>query len=66
MLFRKCEKKGHPIVAVLVGALAIVGAFTVKKSGMQFIKEKWQCMCSFFKNMPSISSMTGTDTEGSN
>ena len=61
MIFRKCEKKGHPILAVMVGALAVVGAFTVKKCGMDFIKQKWGKISSYLKNMPAVSSMTGGD-----
>ena len=51
MFFRKCEKKSHPYIALMIGALAVVGAFTVKKSSMDFIKAKWKKLTSSMKNM---------------
>lgn len=51
MFFRKCEKKSHPYIALMIGALALVGAFTVKKSSMDFIKSKWKKMKSSMKNI---------------
>lgn len=60
MFFKKCEKKGHPIIAIMIGALAVVGAFAVKKSGMQFIREKWNQLTSALKNaMPTAGSADG-------
>lgn len=51
MFFRKCEKKGHPYIALMVGALAVVGAFAVKNCSMDFIKKKWKKLTSSMKNM---------------
>ena len=51
MFFRKCEKKGHPYLALVVGALAVVGALSLKKCGMDFMKQKWQKLTSAIKNM---------------
>ena len=51
MFFRKCEKNGHPYIALMIGALAVVGAFTVKKYGTECIKQKWKKLCASVKNM---------------
>ncbi len=51
MFFRKCEKKGHPYIALMIGALAVVGAVTVKNCGMDFIKKKWKKLTSSMKNV---------------
>ena len=59
MFWKKCEKKGHPYLALMIGALAFVGAITVKKSGMQFIKQKWSKLCSAMKNMSMCGSGGG-------
>ena len=59
MFFKKCDKKTNPLIAIVIGTLAVVGAFTVKKSGMQFIKEKWSKMTSFIKNMPMCCGIFG-------
>lgn len=51
MFFRKCEKKGHPYIALMVGALAVVGAFAIKNTGMEFIKKKWKKLSCSMKNI---------------
>ena len=51
MFFRKCEKKGHPYIALMVGALAVVGAFAIKNTGMEFIKKKWKKQALNIKNL---------------
>lgn len=55
MFSKKCDKKTHPLIAIMIGALTVVGAFTVKKCGMDFIKQKWGKITSALKNMPICS-----------
>lgn len=56
MFWKKCEKKGHPYIALMIGAFAVVGVLAVKKCGMQYIKEKWTKLTSAMKNMPMCGS----------
>ena len=64
MFFRKCEKRGHPYIALMIGALAAVGVLAVKRCGMDYIKQKWQKMTSCMKNMPMPTCHTFGDGTG--
>lgn len=50
MFFKKCEKKHHPYMAAVIGALAVVGFCSIKKCGMDFVKEKWGKLTSAFSS----------------
>ena len=52
MLFGRNErKKGHPMLAVAVGALAVVGAMSVITCGKQWVCDKGRRMAGFVKGM---------------
>ena len=51
MFSKKCDKKSHPYLAVMIGALAVVGAFAIKKCSMDFVKSKWCKLKNSMKNM---------------
>ena len=54
MFFRKYEKKGHPYIALMIGALAAVGICTVKRCGMDYIKQKWKKISSCMSFMQCV------------
>ena len=64
MFWKKCEKKGHPYIALMVGAFAVVGVLAVKQCGMQYIKEKWNKLTLAMKNMPVCCNSEGSGSEG--
>ena len=43
-LNKKSDKKGHPYIILMVGALAAVGVFAIKNCSMNFIKSKFHGM----------------------
>ncbi|MBQ7363676.1 MAG: hypothetical protein IJW48_04395 [Clostridia bacterium] len=52
MLFGKNEKKrGHPGVALTMGALAVVGAVSLVNTSKKWMKEKGKKMIGFFRGM---------------
>ena len=50
MVFKKSEKRRHPHLFMTIGALALVGAVSIKKMGYACLKKKWNklmgtCSC---------------------
>ncbi len=52
MLFGKNEKRrGHPGIALTMGALAVVGAVSLVNTSKKWMKEKAKKMTGMFRNM---------------
>lgn len=50
-MFGKSEKKrGHPGLAIAVGALAVVGAVSIVSTGKKWVMDKTGRMMGFMKN----------------
>lgn len=51
MFFRKCEKKKHSSIPIIltIGALAAVGAVSITKCGKDMMNCAWDKMKSLFK-----------------
>ena len=50
-LNKKSDKKGHPYIILMVGALAAVGVFAIKNCSMNFIKSKFRGVGKAFVKM---------------
>lgn len=52
MFFKKQEPKTrNTCITIMIGALAVIGAYTVAEKGKQFIKEKAKCLGSMMGMM---------------
>ena len=52
MFFNKTErKKGHPALALTVGALAVVGAISIVNSSKRWVMDKSKRVAGFVKGM---------------
>ena len=52
MLFGKNEKKrGHPGIALTMGALAVVGAVSLVNTSKRWVKDKSKKVVGFFRGM---------------
>ena len=59
MFFKKQEPKPkNTCITIMIGALAIIGAYTVAEKGKKFIKEKAKCLGSMMGMMQSSCSQS--------
>ena len=47
MLGKGDKRRGHPTLAIAVGALAVIGAFSIVNSGKRWVTDKAQRMAGF-------------------